>query len=119
MNSKSCNIDYQEKNFWMSNPNYVTLNCLLEHIKVVKIIGLQPRKGGELMVEFLQFILKHARVLERLVVDIINVKDDMEDAGKCIFELSVFHMLLSFPRSSESAVIVVNCPKCNNRKGSS
>lgn len=71
------------------------------------------------MVEFLQFILKHARVLERLFVDIINVKDDMEDAGKCIFELSVFHMLLSFPRSSESAVIVVNCPKCNNRKGSS
>ncbi|XP_010696641.1 putative F-box/LRR-repeat protein At3g28410 [Beta vulgaris subsp. vulgaris] len=119
MNSKSCNIDYQEKNFWMSNPNYVTLNCLLEHIKVVKIIGLQPRKGGELMVEFLQFILKHARVLERLFVDIINVKDDMEDAGKCIFELSVFHMLLSFPRSSESAVIVVNCSKCNNRKGSS
>ncbi|XP_010696639.1 probable F-box protein At1g60180 [Beta vulgaris subsp. vulgaris] len=110
-------FDFEGKNFWQSDPSYVN-SSLLGHLKTVKIVGAEPLRGGELVVEFMQFILKHAKVLERLSI-CIDEKAGAEHEEESLFQLSIFHMLLSFPRSSILAVIEVISSQLDKRLSSS
>ncbi|KAG8371913.1 hypothetical protein BUALT_Bualt12G0012300 [Buddleja alternifolia] len=81
------------------------LNCDLLQLKTVKIanIGGQPYPG-EPMLKLVQLLLKRAKILEKMVVD---VKEFMESSstGNSSDYLKIAKTVLSYPRASPKAVV--------------
>ncbi|XP_065869936.1 putative F-box/LRR-repeat protein At3g18150 [Euphorbia lathyris] len=95
--------DYRDfgENYWSDATVY---NCLVSHLKTIKIIGFPKRDDKhKVMLNFVQFFLKNAKVLEKLVV---QLKDDGTD-----FPSKVSQELLSLPRFSQYAIIELICCK--------
>ncbi|XP_065872155.1 putative F-box/LRR-repeat protein At5g02700 [Euphorbia lathyris] len=91
-------------NYWLRDAT--VFDCLESHLKTIKIVGFDfPERDARCqhMLYLVQFLLKNARVLERMVV---VVKDD--GTG---FPLEVSHELLSLPRCSQNAIIEFVCSK--------
>ncbi|XP_065871837.1 putative FBD-associated F-box protein At5g56440 [Euphorbia lathyris] len=85
-----------EENYWNSNRSVI--NCLLPHLKTVEIIGLSKKDGKcKLVLKFIKFLLKKARLLEKLVL--VISKDGGTD-----FAFKVSQKLSSFPRCSQHAI---------------
>ncbi|XP_065872603.1 putative F-box/LRR-repeat protein At3g18150 isoform X1 [Euphorbia lathyris] len=86
-----------EENYWNSNRSVI--NCLLPHLKTVEIIGLSKQDGKcKLVLKFIKFLLKKARLLEKLVL--VISKDGGTD-----FAFKVSQKLSSFPRCSQHAIV--------------
>ncbi|XP_065872717.1 F-box/LRR-repeat protein At5g02910-like [Euphorbia lathyris] len=84
------------ENYW--NSKVTVFNCLTSHLKAIEIIGFPERDGEcKLVLNFVQFLLSNAEVLEKIVV---VLKDD-----KTAFSLDVSQNLLSMPRRSQYAVV--------------
>ncbi|XP_065869877.1 putative F-box/LRR-repeat protein At3g18150 isoform X1 [Euphorbia lathyris] len=91
-------------NYWLRDAT--VFDCLESHLKTIKIVGFDFPEGDarrQHMLYLVQFLLKNARVLEKMVV---IVKDD--GTG---FPLEVSHELLSLPRCSQNAIIEFVCSK--------
>ncbi|GMP58936.1 hypothetical protein CsSME_00022418 [Camellia sinensis var. sinensis] len=90
-------FNFNGEHYWTSQKK--TFNCLMMHLKIVKCAGLRWYYRGFLF-SFVQFLLKNARVLQKMVikVDCLPHKELFQVAQK----------FLSFPRSSPNAVIMFN-----------
>ncbi|XP_065871838.1 putative F-box/LRR-repeat protein At3g18150 [Euphorbia lathyris] len=89
------------ENYWS---DATVFNCLVSHLKTIKIVGFPKRDSKhKVMLNFVQFFLKNARVLEKMVVEL---KDD-----GTAFPLKVSQGLLNLPRFSQCAVIELQCSK--------
>ncbi|XP_065851680.1 putative F-box/LRR-repeat protein At5g02700 [Euphorbia lathyris] len=95
--------DYPDLN--VSGENYWNLKgavfyCLVSHLKIVKIYGLSDAVDLQLKLalNFVEFLLKNARVLERMVVIV-------EVGCGAAFMFKASQKLLSFSRSSPYAVV--------------
>ncbi|CAL5399753.1 unnamed protein product [Camellia sinensis] len=90
-------FNFNGEHYWTSQKK--TFNCLMMHLKIVKCAGLRWCYRGCLF-SFVQFLLKNARVLQQMVinVDCLPHKELFQVAQK----------FLSFPRSSPNAVIMFN-----------
>ncbi|XP_065869541.1 uncharacterized protein [Euphorbia lathyris] len=79
--------DCRTKKNWDSNGTI--FNCSVSNLKTVKIIGLSERDDRhKLLFEFVEFLLKNARMLNKIVVILV-------DCGTG-FPFEVFEKLLSF-----------------------
>ncbi|XP_065850489.1 putative FBD-associated F-box protein At5g56560 [Euphorbia lathyris] len=85
-----------EESYW--NLNAIVFNCLVYHLKTIKIIGF-PKKDDirKLLLNLVQFLLKNARLLEKMMVE-------LKGRGTA-FPLKVSKELLSLPRCSHHAII--------------
>ncbi|XP_065871856.1 putative F-box/LRR-repeat protein At3g18150 [Euphorbia lathyris] len=98
----SINVTFYDQDYRDIGENYwsdaTVFKCSVSHLKTIKIIGF-PKGDGKhkLMLNFVQFFLKNAKVLEKMVVEL---KDDGTD-----FPLKVSQALLSLPRFSQYAII--------------
>ncbi|KAG5516754.1 hypothetical protein RHGRI_037481 [Rhododendron griersonianum] len=91
-----CNVG--EKHYWTSTEKSFT--CLMFRLQKVKLIGFGLYKV-DYYLPFVQFLLKNARVLQKMVID--------AQTGGCNWpkEFSqAAQKLLSFPRSSPNAVVL-------------
>ncbi|KAF8391416.1 hypothetical protein HHK36_023721 [Tetracentron sinense] len=90
------------ENYWKSTKPF--FQCLLQNLKTVRIVGFISRRGE---MDLVQFLLKHAMVLEKMMIyskRLAHLK-----WRKCFKpeELLEFtQMILSFPRASPHAVIL-------------
>ncbi|XP_065871902.1 putative F-box/LRR-repeat protein At3g18150 [Euphorbia lathyris] len=96
------NLNVSAENYW--NTNGIAFNCLVSHLKIVKIMGLSE-KDDKLnpVLNFVEFLLKNGRVLEKMVVV-------LED-GASDFLFKVSQKLLDFPRYSKYAIVELLCSK--------
>ncbi|GFZ03129.1 hypothetical protein Acr_15g0017370 [Actinidia rufa] len=94
-------LNYDEKHYWTSQKR--TFKCLMLHLTEVKFSGVSWNYL-DLYFSFVQFLLKNARVLQKMVIDAPR-----ED-GRNPTEVSL--KLLSFPRSSPNVVVM-----CSERNG--
>ncbi|XP_065871525.1 putative F-box/LRR-repeat protein At3g18150 isoform X1 [Euphorbia lathyris] len=77
------------KNYW--NLNGTVFNCSVSNLKTLKIIGLSERdEKHKLVFNFVEFLLKNARVLEKIIVILADYGTSF------LFEVST--KLLSFQR---------------------
>ncbi|XP_065871243.1 putative F-box/LRR-repeat protein At3g18150 [Euphorbia lathyris] len=84
---------------YYSNSNETDFNCSVSHLKFVKIFGLNKRDAkSKLVINFIEFLLKNARVLEKLVL--VISKDRGTDFG-----YKVSQKVLNFPRRSRYAIV--------------
>ncbi|KAE9461771.1 hypothetical protein C3L33_06318, partial [Rhododendron williamsianum] len=91
-----CNVG--EKHYWTSTEK--SFPCLMFRLQKVKLIGFGLYKV-DYYLPFVQFLLKNARVLQKMVID--------AQTGGCNWpkEFSqAAQKLLSFPRSSPNAVVL-------------
>ncbi|XP_065858147.1 F-box protein At5g03100-like [Euphorbia lathyris] len=89
-------LNFYRGNYW--NSNETVSNCLVSHLKIVKIISLSKEDGKlNLMFNFVEFLLKNAQILEKMVIILAD--------GGADFELEVSKKLLSFSRLSQHAVV--------------
>ncbi|XP_065853551.1 uncharacterized protein [Euphorbia lathyris] len=97
-------LNVSGENYW--NSKGAAFDCLVSHLKIVKIYGLSDKDDLQLKLafNFVEFLLKNAQVLERMVVIV-------EDGGGAAFMLKVSQKLLSFSRSSRHAVVELLCSK--------
>ncbi|KAK6131874.1 hypothetical protein DH2020_034382 [Rehmannia glutinosa] len=79
------------------------LNCDLLHLKTVDIrCFADDRLYGEPMLTLVQLLLKRARVLRKMVI-----VDENESIGSDVY-FKIAQTLLSYPRSSRNAVVLVS-----------
>ncbi|KDP35649.1 hypothetical protein JCGZ_09087 [Jatropha curcas] len=79
--------------------------CLSSHLKTVEIIGLNASVDGyELVLNFVEFLLKNAGVLEKLI---IYDAEHPHVTHTLDFVLEVSQKLLSFQRASPHAMIIL------------
>ncbi|XP_065854138.1 uncharacterized protein [Euphorbia lathyris] len=97
-------LNVSGENYWNSKGD--AFDCLVSRLKIVKIYGLSDNDDLqlELALNFVEFLLKNAQVLERMV---IIVEDDRGAA----FMFKVSQKLLSFSRSSRHAIVELLCSK--------
>ncbi|GKV10147.1 hypothetical protein SLEP1_g21554 [Rubroshorea leprosula] len=85
-----------------------SFGCLLQHLKTIEFVDLVWGKydyDGYLLGAFMQFLLRNARVLEKMAVHYSPwafLVDDAYDSDEAA------RILLSFPRASPHAVILVS-----------
>ena len=78
------------------------------HLKTVEIIGFEARCVGlKFVTGFVQFLLKHARVLEKMVIyekrEATNQTPTLVEAREF---LQVTQLILSYQKSSPNAVVM-------------
>ncbi|KAG5516751.1 hypothetical protein RHGRI_037478 [Rhododendron griersonianum] len=91
-----CNFD--EKSYWTSKEK--PFMCLTLHLHEVKFIGLGSY-NFDFHLSFAQFLLKNARVLQKMVID-----SKTESCNWPKEFVRAARKLLSFPRSSPNAVVL-------------
>ncbi|XP_065871419.1 F-box/LRR-repeat protein At5g02910-like isoform X2 [Euphorbia lathyris] len=88
------------ENYW--NSNREVFDCLASHLKIIEINGLcESDDKCKYVLNFIEFLLKSVRVLEKLVVI-------LKDGGKD-FVIQVSKKLLDFPRCSQHATVKLLC----------
>ncbi|XP_050290558.1 F-box protein At5g03100-like [Quercus robur] len=97
------NFDHEE--FWNSKR---TFECLSLHLKTVEIVGFEAKCFGlPFVLGFVQFLLKHARVLEKMVIyekrEATNQTPTLVEAREF---LQVTQLILSYQKSSPNAVVM-------------
>lgn len=97
------NLDHEE--FWKSKRTY---ECLSLHLKTVAIVGFKAKCFGlSFVLGFVQFLLKHARVLEKMVIyekrEATNQTPTLVEAHEF---LQVTQLILSYQKSSPNAVVM-------------
>ncbi|KAF3970726.1 hypothetical protein CMV_005602 [Castanea mollissima] len=97
------NFDHEE--FWKSKS---TFECLSLHLKTVEIVGFKAKCFGlSFVLGFVQFLLKHARVLEKMVIyekrEATNQTPTLVEAHEF---LQVTQLILSYQKSSPNAVVM-------------
>ncbi|XP_057470610.1 F-box protein At5g03100-like [Actinidia eriantha] len=103
---------YIFESYDLSGENYSTLQemyskCSLLHLKEIKISGFQGQNIG-FQLELMQFLLKNARVLEKMIV--YPGGGDCNPLSQCCMSQGLLQFtikLLSYPRSSPHAVVMV------------
>ncbi|KAF8409352.1 hypothetical protein HHK36_005427 [Tetracentron sinense] len=94
--------DFDGGNYW--NLQKPISQCLLHHLKTVKVIGFG---AGNHEMELIQFLLKNAMVLEKMV---IYTHTFVHQIWRKLFMpeelLDIAQKMLSFPRASPHAVIL-------------
>ncbi|XP_065853874.1 putative F-box/LRR-repeat protein At3g18150 [Euphorbia lathyris] len=97
-------LNVSGENYWNSKGD--AFDCLVSHVKIVKIYGLSDNDDLQLKLalNFVEYLLKNAKVLERMVVIV-------EDNHGAAFMFKVPQKLLSFSRSSPYAVVELLCSK--------
>ncbi|KAA8519879.1 hypothetical protein F0562_014211 [Nyssa sinensis] len=94
--------NFDGENYWASQK--LVIPCLKNHLKTVEITGFS---GGQHAIGFIQFILKNALVLEKMVICAKRAEQPrwMKDS-KAKELLEVVQKMLSFRRASASAEIL-------------
>lgn len=95
--------NFDQEEFWKSKR---TFECL--HLKTVEIVGFKAKCFGlSFVLGFVQFLLKHARVLEKMVIyekrEAINQTQTLVEAREF---LQVTQLILSYQKSSPNAVVM-------------
>ncbi|KAF8380604.1 hypothetical protein HHK36_028092 [Tetracentron sinense] len=85
------------ENYWKSQDEDVT--CLAYHLKTVEISNCE---GQENELEFVKFLLKNGRVLEKMT---IFLSTDLEE------QMKITQKVLAFPKASSS--VAISFPKDN------
>nr|POE48474.1 putative f-box protein [Quercus suber] len=98
------NFDHEEN--WKSQNR--EFGCLSRHLKTVEIVGFEAKCFGvKYLTGLVQFLLKHARVLEKLVIygkaEVSNQTPTLLEACRLCEVTSLF---LSYQRSSPNAVVM-------------
>lgn len=89
------------QDYWKSNES-TGFTCLELHLKNVKIIGIYENDDKcKLVLEFIEFLLKNAKVLEKMTVIL--------EESKTGFVFEVSQKLLSCPRYSLCANVELSC----------
>ncbi|XP_065867419.1 F-box protein At5g03100-like [Euphorbia lathyris] len=69
------NLNISGENYW--NSKGADFNCLVSHLKIVKIFGVSKHVDQlNLVFNFVEFLFKNARVLEKMVVVMENRRPD-------------------------------------------
>ncbi|XP_065869922.1 F-box/LRR-repeat protein At5g02910-like [Euphorbia lathyris] len=98
--TKDPDLNVSTKTYWNSKRR--VLNCLVSHLKRIEIIGLSRNDDNcKLVLSFVEFLLKNATVLEKLVVI-------LKDGGKD-FAIKVSQKLFNSPKCSGHAVVELLC----------
>ncbi|XP_074270312.1 F-box/LRR-repeat protein At3g26922-like [Silene latifolia] len=93
--------DFKAKNYWKS-PERAAFKNPWQHLKVVQFIGLY-----ETIVELAEYVLDHAKVLEKLV---LNPGESVYERSPDLRHSSLFQVmqkLLSYPRCSRHARVLL------------
>lgn len=95
--------NFDQEEFWKSKR---TFECL--HLKTVEIVGFKAKCFGlSFVLGFVQFLLKHARVLEKMVIyekrEATNQTQTLVEAREF---LQVTQLILSYQKSSPNAVVM-------------
>ncbi|XP_065859781.1 putative F-box/LRR-repeat protein At3g18150, partial [Euphorbia lathyris] len=89
-------LNISGENYW--NSKGADFNCLVSHLKIVKIFGLSEHDDQlNLAFNFIEFLLKNTRALEKMVVVMENRGPD--------FVFQVSQKLLSFSRFSRYSIV--------------
>ncbi|KAI8021650.1 putative F-box/LRR-repeat protein [Camellia lanceoleosa] len=100
-----CFQEYLTNLFNFSGELYLTsqknaFKCLMMHLKIVKFDG-SIWNYRDFPFSFVQFLLKNARVLQKMVINILHRIPQKE-------HFQIAQRFLSFPRSSPDAIIMFN-----------
>ena len=77
---------------------------MLQNLKIIKIVGFDPGYCDiQFAIAFIEFLLKNAQVLEKMVINVRKVKRQTSYAAQ---ELPVVQKLLSFTRASPRAAVL-------------
>lgn len=94
--------DDHGESFWESEEK--SFKCLLQNLKIIKIVGFDPGYCNiQFAIAFIEFLLKNAQVLEKMVINVRKVKRQTSYAAQ---ELPVVQKLLSFTRASPRAAVL-------------
>ncbi|XP_065872568.1 uncharacterized protein [Euphorbia lathyris] len=92
--------NYREKKHW--NSDGTGFNCFVPQLKTVEIKGLSDGDSQcELVLHFLEFLLKNAITLEKMVLVLKDGSTDLVD--------KVSQKLLSIPKCSRHAIVELLC----------